>query len=888
MGTMKFPRSRSSRTSAAVALACALIIGVVWVVTYERVTFERESDIAEALKQNENLALAFEQHAVRALRGIDMTLRLLRHEHEQHGGKIDSSMLEAVTELDYATYSFLGIVDASGYLIAGTGAFKPTSVTDQTYFKHHLHSADSGMRVALSAERKSNGAPELQMSRRVNLPDGSFGGVVIAGVNPGQFTSFYERVNLGSSGLVQLVSMEGDILVRRTQGAASAGQNLRGSTLVRLAAASDADTFLAGGRVDGVQRHMSYRVLRDFGVIVSVGTSTADAIASAQKRQWWYLLGSSLATVFVVFFGSGIVLALRRQQRATEAARAGESLYRVTFEQAAVGIAHNSLDGRFTRANGAYCAMLGYTEDELRARTFMDVLHPDDVPSPETMHRVLQEGGIKEEERFVRKDGSVRSGLVAVALVRDAAGKPDYFVAMVQDVTERNEAQARLLRQSHYDTLTGLPNRLLLLDRLTQTLNQARRKEQTVGALLINLDRFKAVNDTLGRDCGDQLLRVAAERLTATVRAGDSVARTGGDEFVIVLPEIHGAEDAARVARKVVDAMTAPYRIGEQEIFVTASVGIALFPGDGPEAEALIRNADAAMARAKEVGRNNFQFYTATLNERSTEKLLLEADLRRALGRDEFLLHYQPKVNLASGTVTGMEALLRWRRADGKLVSPGEFIPLLEESGMIGEVGNWVIHAACAQIQNWRRAGYTPVPVAVNVSTQQFLQGDLHAVVDRALRESGVEPGLLEIEITESDAMQDHERVVPVLNALKARGVGIAIDDFGTGYSSLGYLARFPVQTLKIDRSFIIRMHTEANAMTLVSTMISLAHSLNLKVIAEGVETDEHSSLLRLLRCDEMQGYLFSRPLPAGDCTRYLDAADAVANAELPAELAAA
>jgi diguanylate cyclase (GGDEF)-like protein/PAS domain S-box-containing protein len=881
---MKLP-TKYSATRSAIVLACALVIGTVWAVTYQRIGFEREEEIEQAVQANRNLALALEAQTTRVIKEVDLVLRILAHEYLEHGDQMREKIFKTMAAQDLSPHVYLAVIGQSGEQVHGTLQGGGVNFADREHFKFHRDNPQAGLRIGAPTPGRLSGRASIPLSLGIRLPDGSFAGVVVAGVDPAYFTRFYDGVELGADALIQLVTLDGIALARNTGKGAHSGLKLTGSTMLKLAAGEDKGDFVTSGRYDGIERYMSFRVLREHGLLVSVGTSKAYVLSDAEDREFWYLLGSSLATVFVLLFGSGIIAALRRQQHAMETARAGESLYRATYDQAAVGIAHTALDGRFIRANATYCAMVGYTQGELLRKTFMDVLHPDDVPSRETMRRVLSEGGIKEEERFVCKDGTVRTGLVAVAVVRDSAGKPDYFVAMVQDVTERNVAQAKLLHQVHYDTLTGLPNRLLLLDRLTQTLNQARRKEQTVGALYINLDRFKAVNDTLGRDKGDLLLRVAAHRLAASVRAGDSVARIGGDEFAIVLPEIHGAEDAARVARKVIEAMTAPYRIGEQEIFVTASVGIALFPGDGPDAETLLRNADAAMTRAKEVGRNNFQFYTATMNEHSAEKLLLEADLRRALERNEFLLHYQPKVNLATGRVTGMEALLRWQRPDGKLVSPGEFIPLLEESGMIGEVGNWVIHAACAQMRAWQDAGFVTVPVAVNVATKQFLQGDLHAVVGRALSASGIEPRLLEIEITESDAMQDHDRVIPVLQALKERGVSIAIDDFGTGYSSLGYLSKLPVHTLKIDRSFIIRMHSEPNAMTLVSTMISLAHSLRLKVVAEGVEKEEQSALLRLLRCDEMQGYLFSRPLPAADCVRHLDA---TAAATQPVEMVAA
>jgi diguanylate cyclase (GGDEF)-like protein/PAS domain S-box-containing protein len=865
--------TRSSRTCAAILIACAVIIGAVWAVTYQRITFEREYEIEQAVQSNRNLAIAFEEHTKRTIKMTDQGLQMLASEYLQVGERMPAATFERLGSMTPGTFVFFDVADARGWTIFSAGSRQPVNLADRDYFSLHRDHPEAGVRVEPPAIGRVTGKTSIRISRGIRRPDGSFAGVALAGLDPLYFSGFYDRLDLGRNALVELVSLEGFALSRNTGQGEKGRLDMRGSTLVKRAATEDSGDFLSLGRYDGVPRHVSFRVMRELGLLVAVGASREYVLEQPRKRQFWYLIGSAFATVFVLLFGSGIVAALRRQRRAMDAARAGEALYRVTFEKAAAGIAHNTLDGKFIRANAEYCALVGYTQGELRARTFMDVLHPDDVPSPEAMQRVLRDGGIKEVIRHVRKDGAVRACLTAVSVVRDAAGQPQYFVAMVQDVTERNEAQAKLLHQTHYDTLTGLPNRMLLLDRLGQVLRRAERGERTVGALFVNLDRFKAVNDTFGHSCGDELLRAAAERLSHAVRAEDTVAHVGGDEFVVVLAELADARSAAQVAGKIVEAFTSPFTLAGREVFVTASVGIAIYPGDGEEGEALIRNANAAMARAKQIGRNNFQYYAANMNERAAEKLLLEADLRRALERNEFLLHYQPKVTLATGRISGVEALLRWQRADGKLVSPGDFIPLLEETGMIGAVGAWVIRAACAQIRQWQQDGFVPVPVAVNVSTRQFLLTDIDAVVGSALGEFGVEPRLLEIEITESDVMQDRDRVVPVLSALNARGVRIAVDDFGTGYSSLGYLAQLPVQTLKIDRSFIIRMNKEPNAMTLVSTMISLAHSLRLKVVAEGVETENQSSLLRLLRCDEMQGYLFSRPIPAENCIRYLDCA---------------
>jgi diguanylate cyclase (GGDEF)-like protein len=446
----------------------------------------------------------------------------------------------------------------------------------------------------------------------------------------------------------------------------------------------------------------------------------------------------------------------------------------------------------------------------------------------------------------------------------------------------RRQAEARLEHQANYDALTELPNRTLFYDRLAQTLSQARRHGWHVGVLFVDVDRFKNVNDTLGHATGDRLLREAGARLSACVRAGDTVARIGGDEFALIAADLAQPQDAGVVAGKMLEALARPFVIDGQEIFLSGSVGIAAYPVDGADAVALMKNADVAMSRAKELGRNNYQFYAAPMNARAMEELLLLNDLRRALERGEFRLHFQPKASLKSGRACGFEALLRWERPGHGLVPPGKFIPLLEESGLIVPVGEWVIRAACAQLRDWRAAGLEPLPVAVNLAAKQFAQRDIVAVVDAALVEHGVPPHLLEIEITESDAMQDAERVLATLGELSARGVGIAIDDFGTGYSSLAYLKRFPVETLKLDRSFVNGLPGDANDVSIALAVITMAHSLGFKVVAEGVEKAAQRDFLAQHGCDQMQGYLFARPMPAGECARLLGVAPlrAVAGAD--------
>ena len=517
--------------------------------------------------------------------------------------------------------------------------------------------------------------------------------------------------------------------------------------------------------------------------------------------------------------------------------------------------------------------LLGHPVTELigRPRLLVKNVHKEDRRRVHAARRSASVDGYDETYRVVRPDGTIRWVHDRAFPVRDAAGNVYRIAGIAEDITDRRLAEERLMQLAHYDVLTSLPNRLLFYDRLRQALVQAKRNEWTVAVMLIDVDRFKNINDTLGHLVGDELLQQVSNRLMASVRAGDTVGRLGGDEFAIVLSNLATPQDGSLVAQKIMASFAAPFQLGGgAEIYVTASMGITLFPQDCTDQDSLIKNADTAMYRAKDGGRNTYRFYTPEMNARASELLGMESSLRRALDRDEFRIWYQPKVNLASGAVVGLEALLRWQHPDRGVVSPGDFMTVLEETGLIVAVGEWVIGTVCAQIDEWLRAGIDPGAVAINLSARQFADREIGPKIKRILEAHQVEPGRIEFEITESSLMVHTEESSRTLEFLAKLGVGLSIDDFGTGYSSLGYLKRFPLDALKIDRSFVRDITTSPDDATITMAVISMAHSLGLKVIAEGVETRDQIGFLAAHGCDECQGYLFSLPLPAGECGHWL------------------
>jgi diguanylate cyclase (GGDEF)-like protein/PAS domain S-box-containing protein len=564
------------------------------------------------------------------------------------------------------------------------------------------------------------------------------------------------------------------------------------------------------------------------------------------------------------------------RKQAEESLQESEQQLRAMFDNAEVGIAVTALDFSFLRVNDKYCSILGYTREELLGMHAFDVNLKGYGQRMQELRQQMTVGDIPnivDEKQLVRKDGSLVWVSLAGSLVRSSDGEPRYHIAVIQDISaskraaaalKESEEQFRILAQ--YDVLTELPNRSLFYDRLAHGIAQAKRHGWILAVLFIDVDRFKYVNDTFGHAAGDKLLKRVSERLKACVRDEDTVGRLGGDEFAVVLGFLNAAEDAAVVAKKIIQQLNRPFDLEGAELYVTASIGITLYPADSTERDELLRNADVAMYRAKDLGRNNYQFYTPDLNRRTREMLSLESELRHALDREEFVLHYQPKVRLADRTIAGVEALLRWRHPERGLVAPADFMPLLEETGLIVEAGRWILRSVCRQLNDWRAAAVPVVPIAVNLSARQFLAPELGENIARALSEHGTAAELVEIEVTESSVMTNTEDVVLTLERLDSMGLKIAIDDFGTGYSSLTWLKRFPIRALKIDRSFIRDIIVDRDDDAIAQAVISMAHSLKLAVVAEGVETQAQLERLMQYGCDEAQGYLFSRPLPADEC----------------------
>ncbi len=529
--------------------------------------------------------------------------------------------------------------------------------------------------------------------------------------------------------------------------------------------------------------------------------------------------------------------------------------------------------GRVIQVNKSFEIETGHRFTEVFHKT-TQFLAPDEKSEGELTlmwKRVLSGNTWRGEINMMRRDGSQHVYDMSVTPVLDETGRVQNSIAIMRNVTDKKQTEEKLNFLAHHDPLTGLPNRVLFMDRLRQRISLAKRKNEKLAVMFLDLDRFKEINDSLGHKCGDTLLQIVSDRLQECLRESDTIARMGGDEFTILLSEVASQDDAHVVARRCLDCIAEPMEIEGTEIIISASLGIAMYPDDSKDASGLLKAADISMYRAKEQGRNHIQCYTAALDTHTKEKMSLATSLRRAIQRKELVLHYQPRVGLKSGEPLGVEALVRWQHPDLGLLGPNKFIHIAEEAGLISPIFEWVLQESCTRLKEWHCDGYTNLNMAVNISARQFVHEDLVHTISDVIDDVGIEPKYLNLELTESALVEDPEKAIHIMKRLKDMDVRLAIDDFGTGYSSLNYLKQFPLDSLKIARVFVHDITTNPEDAAIASAIIAMGHSLWLRVVAEGVETPEQLNLLSSLKCDEVQGFLFARPVSAEELPSVLN-----------------
>lgn len=539
---------------------------------------------------------------------------------------------------------------------------------------------------------------------------------------------------------------------------------------------------------------------------------------------------------------------------------------RKVIENMQIGVTVTDPKGKIIFTNLAEAEMHGYSIEELIGKDAR-IFGPPEIWKP--MFQPIMKR-FRRETTNVRKDGSTFPVQLMSDVVTTSEGSVFATITTCEDITERKQNEETIKQLAFYDALTGLPNRFLFNDRLGQELANARRHKELLSVFFVDLDRFKVVNDSLGHDTGDLLIREVSKRLKEIIREGDTACRLGGDEFLMLFPDISSVKDISAVAKKILDKLSEVFVLNDNEVYITASIGISIFPENGDSIEALAKNADAAMYYAKDQGRNNYQFYSESINANAIERIRMQGNLRKAVKQNQITVHYQPQIDLRSGRIVGAEALARWHHPEYGYVSPREFIPLAEELGLISSIGEFLLFTACAQNKLWQQAGFPPIRMAVNISTYQFVQKGFVKLLERVLNEIDIAPQYLELEFTESVVMKNSELISSTLEEVKSLGIQCSIDDFGTGYSSLNYLKYLPINRIKLDRLFISSLTTDHNDDAISKAVITMAHELNLKVTAEGVETAQQLEFLRSHGCDEAQGFLFSKAVPAKDFLKLL------------------
>lgn len=595
-------------------------------------------------------------------------------------------------------------------------------------------------------------------------------------------------------------------------------------------------------------------------IIVSANIGEEIAVMAMKAGAHDYIMKSNLARLIPAIEREIKEARLRYKHRSAE-----NEMRKLTgaIEQTTDAVMICNAQGIIEYVNSGFVRMTGYSKDEAlgnSTRLLKSDRHDDSFFG--VMWDTISLGDVFQDV-FInkRKDGSLYYEEKSITPLKNDRGVVEHYISTGKDITEQMQTRERLHHLSEHDLLTGLPNRILFNDRLEQAIPRARRGERVLAVLLIDMDRFKNINETLGFDCGDHMLQAVGERLLASTRDGDTVARLGDDEFAVILEDVKHQEDVSKIVEKILHALSKAYYIDDHELFITTSIGISLYPNDGDHPQLLVQNADVAIHHAKESGSNKYRYYETKMNAQSLYRLNLESSLRKALEREEFFLLYQPQVDLATHEITGFEALMRWAHPELGTVSPVEFIPLLEETGMIQEVGRWVMRKACQTCKSWHDKGLGEVSIAINLSAIQFEGSQISEIVNNILIETGLPANYLELELTESTIMRNAEQAAITLSKLNKMGVALAIDDFGTGYSSLSYLQKFPLNTLKIDRSFVSDIASNNGDSSIVSAIVSMAHSLGLTVVAEGVETAEQLALLQEKNCEYVQGFLFSKPI---------------------------
>lgn len=847
----------------------------IWVATALLIQAERKAVVQASAVLTQELLATYEAQATRALREIDQVLKVVKFANESNGRWLGLLDLKARGLLLPDILFLVSIADENGNTVASSQPSTPHQEIDRKLINALRHSDTIGVSVPLPGAIPTE--PLIQFGRQLKRTDGSFAGVVAVSVAADYFVSGYESSKLGEEGVLALLGVDGVFRARRTGETSAFGETVDYAAAIPNADLERGSAQVVANAWDGVRRYTSARKLYDFPLTVIVGLSEQEQLATYRYKTSVYLAwaaaGSGVLLFFAVVVGTLGWRLERSRQLGIEASKATEDSLRIAaaaFESQEAMIITDA-QSVILQVNQAFVATTGYSASEALGQT-PRLIRSDrhDKKFYQAMWSAINKTGAWKGELWNRhKDGTVFLVWSTISAVKSASGEVTHYVGSHFDITARKQAEKQINDLAYFDQLTGLANRTLLLERLT-THRRSFRNESYSAMLFIDLDNFKRLNDTLGHGMGDALLRQVAQRIENCVRADDTVARLGGDEFVVLLFGLGESRAVAtsltqEIGQDILAATHEPYQLDSVSYQCSSSIGATLFKGRQLSNDDLMKQADFAMYRSKAAGRNNFCFFDPLMEASVMNSAAMENDLIQALNDHQLILHYQAQV-CDDGRVTGAEALVRWQHPTRGMVPPFEFIPLAEECGLIARVGLWVLKTACEQLVCWAsQPGMAHLAIAVNVSARQFHQPDFVEQVLSTIRSTGARPDRLKLELTETLLVVNVEQVIEKMSALKAEGVSFSLDDFGTGYSSLLYLKRLPLDQLKIDQSFVRDVHSDPDDAAIVKAIVTMAKALNLKVIAEGVETQQQREFLVATGCTEFQGYYFARPVTIGE-----------------------
>ena len=837
------------------------MVAFIWLSLAFHLTVERSNAERSATQNAGNLARAFEEHLQRSLKDIDRVLLMLRasDERDPAGFSFDKFTF-AMPMAGEATLQFT-VVDAGGNVRMRSLHVQErevVNISDRGHFQAQRDATVDELQIGTPTMGRAVARPSVHISRRLRNPDGSFAGIVGATLDPSYFTRFYDSIDIGSDGFVRIVGLDG--IIRAVGGSApeALGADRSSGTLFKRYQEAPSGAYLTRSALsDNVERLIAYRKVRDFPLIVMVGVATKEVFANAIAKQRAYNYIATTLTALILIFVGFSVWDRVKLERMTEELAMQNLRFDAALNHMSQGLCMFDGDEKLVVCNQRYSKIYDLPTELIQPGTSMH-----DIISYRFAHGTY--GGSPAPE-YTRRRQTQPSEIQHAPngrsyLIQRQPMPGGGFVTTHEDITERQRNDAQIAHMARHDALTDLANRTLFMERINEELARMRRGGRGFAVFLLDLDEFKAVNDSLGHPVGDALLKLVADRLRLSTREIDVVARLGGDEFAILQPgDVDPRNGAVALATRIRDAITAPFDLDGHKINIGTSIGIAVAPDDGTDADQLLKNADLALYSAKAEGRDRYCFFEISMEANARARHALERDLRSSIANDEFELHYQPIVEIWSGETHCAEALVRWRHPQRGMIAPNDFISLAEETGLIDALGEWILNKACAEAAGWP----STIKLAVNLSPAQFGRGNLIDIVSGALAKSGLPPARLELEITESVLLQKNAENLAQLHQIQALGVAVVLDDFGTGYSSLSYLNMFPFDKIKIDRSFVHELSSRANSAAIVCAVIGLGQSLNIATTAEGIETEEQLELLRAAGCRLGQGYLFSRPVPA-------------------------